>query len=154
MTLAQFANVAEVIGLIIVIVTVIFLALQIRQNTKALRSTAIQATLHSELDLGAILLDNAAVWEKVITAAPLTEGTETRKAIGLYNVFMIETENRYHQYHSGYLTAQTWEARLGTLPQIVGLPIFEKWRNSVGGLSHSADFLELLDRLAKSVPTG
>ena len=152
MTLDQVANIAELIGLLLVVLTLGFLAIQIHQNTKALRATTIQATLQSEIDVGSILLENASVWEKVVTAAPLTSGEETRKAIGLFNVFMIDTENRYHQYHSGYLASQTWEGRLGTLPRMVGLPVFNQWRNSVGGLSHSADFLAVLDTLADDGP--
>jgi len=147
MTLDQFANIAELIGLLIVILTLGFLALQIQQNTKALRATTIQATLQSELDAGALILANVGVWEKIVTAAPLESGEETRLAIGLYNIFMIETENRFHQYHSGYLASQTWEGRHGTLPRMIGLPVFKLWRNSVGGMSHSADFLALLDKL-------
>jgi hypothetical protein len=66
-------------------------------------------------------------------------------------VLMADTEGRFHQYRSGYLDAQTWEARSSTLPKLVRLPIFEVWRSSPGGASHSADYLELLDALAEKV---
>lgn len=145
MTLEQYAAIAEIIGVVAVIVTLVFLTLQVRQNTKALKSTTIQAALQSEIDVAAMLLEHAAVWDKVMNAAPLADGEETRKAIGLYNVFMIDTENRYHQYHSGYLGEPSWRARLRTLPKMVGLPVFPLWRSSVGALSHSDDFLALLD---------
>ena len=150
--LEHYANIAEIVGVIIVVVTLFFLTVQIQQNTKALRSTTMQATLQSELDVAAMLLEHSGVWDKLVTAAPFANGEETRKAIGLCNVFMIDTENRYHQYHSGYLAAQSWEGRLGTLPQMVSLPVFKLWRTSMGGLSHSADFLKLLDDLAERTP--
>ena len=44
MPLDQIANVAEIIGVVVVVITVIYLALQIRQNTHALRSNTAQAT--------------------------------------------------------------------------------------------------------------
>ena len=147
MTLDYYANVAEIIGVIVVIATLIFLALQIRQNTKALRSTTIQEVMQTEIALMSLIVENAGVWEKILTGAPLADGEETRKAIVLFNVYMVETESRFHQYRSGFLDAQPWEGRLGTLPNVVRLPIFNVWRASYGGQSHAADFLAMLDDL-------
>ena len=147
MTLDYYANVAEIIGVIVVIATLIFLALQIRQNTKALRSTTIQEVMQTEIALMSLIVENAGVWEKILTGAPLADGEETRKAIVLFNVYMVETESRFHQYRSGYLDAQPWEGRLGTLPNLVRLPIFKVWKASYGGQSHAADFLAMLDDL-------
>ena len=149
MGLDLYANIAEIVGVIIVIVTLVFLTLQIRQNTRALRSTTIQSVMQSEMGFMSIIVENAGTWDKVITGAPLSSGEETRKAILLYNVFMIDTEVRYHQHKSGYLDPQPWEARLDTLPDIVKLPTFKLWRKSFGGLGHSADFLEILDNLKR-----
>ena len=42
MPLEQLANIAEILGMLVVAVTLIFLTLQMRQNTKALRSSAAQ----------------------------------------------------------------------------------------------------------------
>ena len=147
MTLDYYANVAEIIGVIVVIATLIFLALQIRQNTKALRSTTIQEVMQTEIALMSLIVENAGVWEKILTGAPLADGEETRKAIVLFNVYMVETESRFHQYRSGFLDAQPWEGRLGTLPNLVRLPIFKVWKASYGGQSHAADFLAMLDDL-------
>ncbi len=150
MALDQYANIAEIIGVVIVVVTLIFLSLQIRQGTKAIRSTTIQSVMQSEMAFSQILVEHSDTWEKVLSAQPLGSGAETRKAILLFNVFMIDTENRYHQFQSGYLDAQSWEGRRGTLSEMVNLPVYQLWRNSMGALSHSADFLSLLDSLLRS----
>ncbi len=147
--LDQYANLAEIVGVLIIIVTLVFLTLQIQQNTKALRSTTIQATLQTELDLATLLAKNAGLWEKVLTAAPLASGEETRKAIILYSATMLEAENRYHQSQSGFLAPEAWEGRLGTLPKTVSLPVFNLWRTSIGASSRSTDFRELLDDLVR-----
>jgi len=138
MALEYYANIAEIVGVILVVVTLVFLTMQIRQNTRALRSTTIQS-----------VMENAATWEKIQSGTPLASGEETRRAIVLFNVYMIETESRYHQFKTGYLDAQPWDGRLGTLPGVVRLPIFKLWRSSPGGESHAADFLALLDELVK-----
>ncbi len=146
MALDKFANIAEIVGVVIVIVTLVFLALQIRQGTKAIRATTIQAAMQSEMSFSQFLVENADIWDKILSAQPLASGTETRKSIILFNVFMIDTESRYHQFQSGYLDAQSWEGRLRTLPELVRLPVYQLWRKSPGGLSHSADFLSLMDK--------
>ncbi len=149
MALDYYANIAEIVGVILVVVTLVFLTLQIRQNTRALRSTTIQSVMQSEVAMMSILVENADTWEKIISGMPLASGEETRRAIILFNVYMIDTESRYHQFKAGYLDAQPWDGRLGTLPYVVRLPIFELWRASPGGASHAADFLTLLDGLAE-----
>lgn len=150
MALDQYANIAEIVGVVIVVVTLVFLTLQIRQGTKAIRSTTIQSVMQSEMAFSQILVENSDTWDKILSAQPLANGAETRKAIVLFNVFMIDTESRFHQFQSGYLDAQSWEGRLSTLPEMVSLPVYQLWRNSMGGLSHSADFLSLLESLLRS----
>jgi hypothetical protein len=148
MTLDVFANIAEIVGLILVLVTLVFLTLQINQNTKALRATAFQAVLQSEMAFASLIAEHASVWGKMMASTPLESGEETRRAIILYNMYMIDTESRYHQFQSGYLEAQAWEARHGTLPSFLMLSVYHLWRDSLGGQSRSADFLELVDEMA------
>lgn len=150
MALEHYANLADIIGALLVIVTLVFLSLQIRQNTRALRSTTIQAVLSSEMEFGKILIDNAGTWDKILNAAPLTEGKELRRAIMLFNVFMIDSESRFQQFETGFLDPQAWEARRRTLPTVVELPVYRQWRASIGGLSHSDTFLDLLDNMSGS----
>ena len=148
MDLDLVANVAEIVGVILVVVTLVFLTLQIRQNTQAIRAATMNSAMQSEMEFAGLLLTDVETWDKVLTGAPVAHGGEARKAILLFNVFMIDTESRFHQFNSGYLDAQAWNGRRGTLPDVVRLPAFKLWRYSFGGLSHSADFLDLLDGLA------
>lgn len=145
--LENIANIAEIVGVTLVLVTLIFLTLQIRQNTRATRSTTIQAVMQSELAMAEIIFANAEIWDTIIGGAVPEEGIDTRRAIMLFNVYMIDTETRFHQHISGFLDNQTWEGRLTSLPYLVKLPVFELWRKSLGGRSHSVDFLELVDKI-------
>ena len=55
MNLDQIANLAEITGVVIVVITLIYLSLQIHQNTQAMRSTGAQAT-HQNLAAGYLTL--------------------------------------------------------------------------------------------------
>ena len=59
MALDQYANIAEIVGLVIVVVTLKFLTRQIRQGTKAIRSTTIQAVMQSEMAFSQILVEKS-----------------------------------------------------------------------------------------------
>ena len=148
MNWSQAASIADVVSGIAVVVSLIYLAMQIRGNTKATRANAFQGVIRSEMEMAAIFIENAAVWDKVVEGEPIAEGEEMRRAIMLYNMFMLDTVRRYRQYSIGYLEAQAWEARRKTLPSIVKLPIFKEWRKSYGAHGQAADFLKLLDEFA------
>lgn len=145
--LEEIANVAEIIGVTLVLITLIFLTLQIRQNTRAIRSTTIQAVMQSDMAFAQILVDHAALWDKILSGGMPEPGAETRRATIIYNLFMIETETRFHQFQLGHLGELAWQARLRTVPLMVRLPMYSVWRESLGGQSHSEDFLELLSRI-------
>lgn len=141
------ANIAEIIGVTLVLITLIFLTLQIRQNTAAIRSTTIQAVMQSDMTFAQILVDNAGLWDRVLAGEMPKEGEETRRSIVLFNLFMIDAETLFHQFQYGLIDEQSWESRLSLLPHLVTLPVFSLWRESLGGRSHYRDFLEIVDRI-------
>ena len=150
--LTDWASIAEIIAAIGVIFSLIFVGLQINEGNQETRAATIQAASDAEAFMIATIVNHSETWDKVVTGAPLESGAETRKGINLYNFLMVESENRYHQFHSGYLDAPSWVGGQSTLQPIVKLPIFKLWRESFGARGHSAEFLELLDSLAEEAP--
>ena len=146
--LSNVASIAEIIAAIGVILSLIFVGLQINEGNQETRAATNQATADAEAFMIATLANHSNTWHKVTAGVPLDSGAETREGIVLYNLLMVETENRYHQFHSGFLDAASWEARLSTLQPIAKLPIFKIWRTSLGAKGRSAEFLELVDSLA------
>ena len=146
--LSDWASIAEIIAAIGVIFSLIFVGLQINKGNQETRAATNQATTDAEAFLIATMANHSNTWDKVSTGVPLESGAETREGILLYNLMMVETENRYHQFHSGFLDASLWESRLSILQPTVKLPIFKIWRTSLGARAHSAEFLELVDSLA------
>jgi hypothetical protein len=144
-TLSEFAAVAEILGLVAIIPSLIFVGVQLQRGNREARAASIQATMDADREISMAFADHAATWDKVITGRPMTEGEEWRRGIVLFNVLMADSEGRYHQFKAGYLDAQSWEARHSTLRELANLPIYKIWRNSPGGRSHAADFLAIMD---------
>jgi len=146
--LADIAAVAEILGLVAVVPSLIFVGVQLQRSNREARAAIIQATMDSDREVSATFAQHAETWDKVVNGAPLADGTETRRAIVLFNVLMVDTEARYHQYQTGFLDAKSWEARYAAISNFVSLPIFQAWRQSGGAVSRAEDFLEILDRMA------
>jgi hypothetical protein len=152
LTLKDWASIAEIIAAIGVVFSLIFVGLQINDGNQETRAATLQAASDAEAFMISTIVNHSETWEKVVTGAPLENGAETRKGINLYNFIMVDNENRYHQFHSGFLDAPSWEGRLSVLQPIVRLPMFKIWRESFGAQGHSAEFLELVDSLAEESP--
>jgi len=149
MRLSDWASIAEIIAAIGVILSLIFVGLQINEGNEETRAATIQASADAEAFMIATMLNQSGTWHKVVTGAPFDSEEETRSGILLFNLLMTESENRFHQFNSGFLDSQSWEGRVASLRPLVRLPIFGVWKESFGALNHSADFLDLLDRLAE-----
>jgi hypothetical protein len=147
--LSEMASVAEIIAAIGVILSLIFVGLQINEGNLETRAATIQASADAEAFMIATMLNQSDTWHKVVTGAPFDNEEETRSAILLFNLLMTESENRFHQFNSGFLESQSWDGRVASLHPLVRLPIFEVWKESIGALNHSADFLDFLDSLAE-----
>jgi hypothetical protein len=153
MSIMELGALGEFVGAFAVVVTLGYLAVQVRHSKTALetnsqetRAATRQAILESEMFFQSQILSCAGTWEKVVVGEPLEDREEMRKGIVLYNMLMTQYENRYHQYRSGYLDA------MPDIQLTVGFPIYENWRLSGGATSRSPDFLEYIDGLRNRVP--
>lgn len=148
MMLEQVAYLAEIIGSVAIIASLVFVGVQLARANRETRATALQTAILTEVDNSFRFADHAATWDKVVKGQPLEKGEEERKGIVLYNALMTDSENRYHQFQVGYLDSRSWNARRDALVPMVRLPVFKDWRKSFGGVNHSPDFLAILDEMA------
>ena len=148
-TLAKWASVAEIAAAVGVILSLIFVGVQINEGNKESRAATLQSISDSNAYMIRAFVDHADVWNKVVTGAPLESGTETRKAIGLFNLLMTENQNHYHQFEAGYLDQEQWNNRLQGLRPITSLPMYEVWRDSYGASGLTDEFLEILEQASR-----
>jgi hypothetical protein len=147
MRLEKWAHVAELIGGVAIVLSLVFVGVQIREGNRETRAATIQAALRSEMDMATTFLEYAETWDKVLNGESLAAGREFREGNLLYQVLMLDTEIRFYQYQSGYLDEAAWRARESTLPRFVALPIYEFWLTTPGGQNHSQEFLGLLEAM-------
>ena len=97
MALEQLANIAEIVGMLVVAVTFIFLTLQMRQNTKALRSAAAQSA-HEMAE---------AIYHPLIADAGLTD-IVLRGMSDPATLTAVETARFTSFWQNGFFTLQNW----------------------------------------------
>ena len=145
------AAIAELLAAIGVIVSLIFVGLQVKKSNAEARAATMQATTDTEMSMMTTFATHAAVWNKVNTGIPLEGSTEERIGILLFNHLMVDYENRFHHFHAGFFDRRSWDSRVTILRKLVTLPIYGPWRQSLGGQSRGADYLDFLDDLAEEV---
>lgn len=109
--LGDWAHIAEIIGAIAVVVSLIFVGLQISQNTAATRASASQA-VHSAF----------ADWYQSVQSDPAllslsTRGmqdydalspTEKSQFIALFMSFSLDTQDAFYKWRDGSLDPELW----------------------------------------------
>lgn len=65
MTLEDYAYLAEIVGVILIIASLIYVARQVQQNTELLRSSSRQALLSNDHEAVQISMDNVELLEKL-----------------------------------------------------------------------------------------
>ena len=140
MSLQDWGAIGELVGGIAIIVSLLYVGLQIKHGNKEARAATLQATLDSEMSLQSEAMRYAGTWEKVLTNVHLADGEEARRGILLYNMLMTLYQNRYFQFKTGYLDNPP------EMEDALTMQIYEVWRISGGAKNRSPEFLKILDR--------
>jgi hypothetical protein len=130
MTLSQLADVGELIGGVAVVASLIYLALQVRQNTRTVRGS----TLHVNTDLWSSLFLRLA--EPGIAQAYIAGMAGQRDIRPLHytqffficRTMFIAFENQYYQLRQGVLDPETYDAYQKSIStQFLAFPGFRIW---------------------------
>ena len=154
MDILELGAIGELVGGIAVIASLIFVGLQIRQNTRTTRSSAQldSARFWSEQNIRAALSsDIARIVEVGLTdESSLTEDEQRRLMFWIsHHFFMVEA--LFHQWRSGELPEHSWLPHKHTIAGLVVTPAGQTWWRLVGGNGLlSAPFVDYVTGLAES----
>ena len=146
--LSDYASIAEIAAAICVVISLIFVGFQINEGNRETRAATAQAVFDSELLMTRTFIEQAETWDKVLNGVALEPGGELRKGINLYNMAVMETENRFRQVSSGFLDSSEFEIAIDAMRPIRHLPIYEIWIDSAGASSRSSEFMDIYRNLS------
>ena len=117
--------IGEIIGALAVFLTLIYLALQIRHNTKAVQASAVDASISKVTSVRQSMYENAEVAgiyvKGIANPDDLDEESLTRFRLIMHNIFMA-ISNIYSQTSIAGLSASMWESQLVILTRLVTTP--------------------------------
>ena len=100
MSKVRWQSVVEVIGVISIVASLIFVGLQIRQSTKAAMDAALSSDTSIVMATEALVLDNPDVWRRGCLAEPL-DPTEQLVFARIYHAYVFSYFLRWLRANSG-----------------------------------------------------
>jgi len=130
-SLEDLANLGEAIGGFAVLVTLVYLALQIRQNTRAVRAATYQQVVDATSDWSATLCqhdDLLLVWTRGTRDGidSLGEFERTKFSFALLTL-LRRVENIHYQELSGTLEPEAWSGIRNSLQRMFKTPGTQNW---------------------------
>jgi len=155
--------IAEVVGAAAVIVSLVYLAVQVSSNTRALKASASFDTTHSwattnEMLVGAIAGESdfqAGRESRFVDAATKFYGEDTRPGDMsttelvlmslLHRSLFQRLEGQYFHFKHGYVEHQIWIARRNWARSLIALPMVrEWWEEELRSSIYSAEFVSVI----------
>jgi hypothetical protein len=147
--------IGEIAGALAVIVTLVYLSAQVRQNTKASRLAAVQAASENSSHFSELIAADPELSELVwrgMREPDSLDPAETRRFIAAWNVFMRREAVSFYLYKEGVMPEKLWAARVDGLRGVLNQPGFRLFLE-VGGPSLPADFREFLVQVTSQPST-
>lgn len=141
--------IGEIAGALGVIITLAYLAVQIRQNTRASRITAIQTASENSARFSELLASDPELGELLWRGLRDPESlspAETRRFVATLNVFMRRESVAFYLHKAGAMPDELWEARLGSLTGLLNQPGTRLFLD-LAGQSLPAEFREFVHEL-------
>ena len=138
--------IGEIAGALAVIITLVYLSAQVRQNTKASRLAAIQAANENSSRFSELIATDPElselVWRGMREPDSLDEA-ETRRCVAAWNVFMRREAVSFYLYKEGVMPEKLWAARVGALSGSLNQPGLQFYLK-IAGPTLPEDFREFL----------
>ena len=137
MTLQDLGSLGEFVGAVAVVTSLFYLAVQIRQNTRALHTTTYAQTAEQAWLVNLAIAqdkDLARIWAEFAAGKPLNPVDNARIDAALGN-FFTGGEHTFRQYELGLLDADTWENTVWNAYSLFPPAAFDRWRTREGPLT-------------------
>jgi hypothetical protein len=125
--LSDWANVAQVVSSIAVVVTLGFLVAQIAQNTAAVRASTRQAMLAEARELLAAVIEHPEI-DRLNTQKPESLSDDDRVRIAAWlTTFVRAVENEWLQHQDGVIDERTWLTYAAPLARNLSSEVSRSW---------------------------
>ena len=145
--------IGEIIGAVAVVVSIAYLAAQIRANTRAMRATASFDATHSwaqSNDLAhqmsdEVILAHQRSYDPAASPDEFSEVERIRIALHIRSLFQ-KLEGQYYLYRYGFLEPDVWKKRSEWASGFIRLPVWQAWwQTEIEENVYSDAFIEAIE---------
>jgi hypothetical protein len=151
MKLEKFSSLLEAVSSVAVVVTLIILIVEIRQNTEALGAQSRQSVLVAAQTELLKVVDHPEMIAAISKPGPLT-AEENIQIDALFTASMRAREFAWLQFRSGLIDEEQWQTELAVIRSILSSPRIRLWWSRVGRTYFSAKFARFVDDLSEISP--
>jgi hypothetical protein len=139
MDLATFGAIAEIVGTAAIIVSLFYLAAQIRQNTRSARSATYQSIVSHIAEAARVFVEDPELAQLLMPGGrdlnELSPEERARFDLAVSSAFR-HYDGIYYHYTSGALESDQWEGFHHKLTQLLAAPaVATWWREQSAGFS-------------------
>jgi hypothetical protein len=129
-TIEDLGSLGELIAAIATVITLGYLALQIRANTRSLRLAAQESTTAGSSRFRDALIRDpevAALWNRALADYDGLPSDERVRALSMFQEVFYTAQVVFHRYREGVLPEQTWRIYIPGLRSILRNPGAQQW---------------------------
>ena len=147
--------IGEIAGAAGVIITLIYLSVQLRQSTKASRITAIQSSMENSAQFSELLLADDEVaglfWLGLSNPESLDVASK-RKFVTALNIFMRRESVAFYLHKEGVMPDHLWDSRVSALTGTLNQPGLNFYLESAAD-TLPKDFREYIEEISSHETT-
>jgi hypothetical protein len=142
--------IGEIVGATAVVVTLIYLAVQVRQSTVATQAATLQNSVGNDMQILTSVGATAEASEALFKYSFSPQGLSTSQLTQgrwLFASTVRHWENLYLQRLSGTVSEEAWRAREPALRALILCPGWEEYTESVLGQFMGGPFMEFAEQV-------
>jgi hypothetical protein len=151
MNRSKLADLSEIVSSIAIVITLIYLVIEINQNTDAIRTQTAQSILEAGQTELAMMIDNPEIAINVAGTNPLTR----EQSVTLDTFFASHMRNRefaWLQYNNEAISTTNWKAEVKVLHVWLDSSRFRIWWDKLGRHYMNEEFTLFVDQLIEQAP--
>lgn len=150
MNTSKIADISEIVSSVAIVITLVFLALEMQQNTRAIEASTRQAALGGDTQFLMEALSNP----EIIIAWTKPELTDVEVLQHFYSLvlFVRYHESSWAQYQRGILDEATWLRYRKSISEVFQYERNRIWWRNYGQLTFESDFVAEVNALLETEP--
>ncbi len=145
--LEALGNIGDFVGGLAVIATLLYLAIQVRQNTKLLRFTAQSSAIEADIAFNRLIGSDpraARVFQVGLEDFASLSDEERRQFLNLLRAVFTSHQHVFQQFERGLVEQQTWYQYRNATLHLLALPHVSAWWNHRKGI-YIPSFVDSVD---------